>query len=153
MGKKEVEREIDGEVYTFHMLKPRKSLTLLTKIVKLLGPSIGKAFSKEVKVKEILNADINIGDAVIEFSSKLDDDRVQYIIDVLLTQVIHHGKGTLSNEVAYDELFSGRLKHLFKVVTKAMEVQYADFFGDEDFLGILIRKGKEEAEKEMMIKD
>lgn len=153
MGKKAIEKEIDGEIYSFYMLKPRKSLSLLTKIIKLLGSSIGKAFSTEVKVREILDANINIGNAVIEFSDKFDDDRVQHIIDVLLSQVHHHGMGELSVSTTYDELFSGKLKHLFKVVLKAMEVQYADFFGDEDFLGILIRKGKEEAEKEMIIKN
>jgi len=144
MGNRAIEKEIDGEVYSFFMLRPRKSLSLLSKIVKLLGPSIGKAFSTEVKVKDIMDANINIGDSVIAFSNQFDDDRVQNIIDILLSQVHHKGKGELSNDAVYDELFSGKIKHLFKVVLKAMEVQYADFFGDEDFLGTIIRKSKDQ---------
>jgi len=143
MGKKFVEKEIDGEVYTFYMLKPRISLNLLSKIVKLIGPCIGKAFPNEVKIKEILEANINIGDAVTMFADKFDDDRVQNIIDVLFSQVLHKGEGSLSDETVYSNLFSGRIKHLFKVVLKAMEVQYADFLDGKDFLATILQKSKE----------
>ena len=143
MGKKFVEKEIDGEVYIFHMLRPRISVALLSKIVRLLGPSLGKAFPNEVKIKEIFDVNINIGDAIITFSDKFDDIRVQEMIDVLFSQIQHKGEGALSDDTVYDKLFAGRIKHLFKVVFKAMEVQYADFLEGKDFLAMMLQKSKE----------
>lgn len=152
MGKKFIEKEIDGEAYIFYMLRPRISLSLLTKIIKLMGPIIGKAFPREVKVKNILEADINIGDAVIEFSNKFNDNRVQEIIDILFTQVQHKGEGQLSEEQAFTNLFSGKIKHLFKVIFAAMEVQYADFFAEGDIVAEIIKKSKDQVKKDLMIK-
>lgn len=148
MGRKAENREIDGEIFTITMLRPRLSLALLTKLFKIIGPPIGKAFPHEIKVKEILDAGINLGGAISELSNRMSDTELQSIIDILFTQVMHKGMGVLSNITAYDELFSGRMKFLFKVVTIALEVQYADFFEGEDALAVIIRKSKEIAAQE-----
>jgi len=72
MGKKFFEHEIDGEYYTFFMLRPRISLSLLIKMFKIIGPGIGKAFPQEVKVKNVLDSDINIGGLFSELSNKIN---------------------------------------------------------------------------------
>ena len=137
------EKEIDGELYIFTMLRPRVSISLLKRIIKLFGPTIGKTFPEAIKIKDILDANIHIGDALTEFSERLDDKEVQDMIDILFTQVQHKGEGILSNQLAFDNLFTGRIKHLFKVVLKAVEVQYADFLPEgEDPLKAIIEGSK-----------
>jgi len=149
MGRKGYQEiTIDDEEYMFTMLKPRVSLSLLTKLLKLLGPSLGKAFPNTIKIKQLLDADINVGSALIELSNKITYEENQTIIDTLFTQVSHKGQGTLSNIKAYDELFSGRILHLFKVVKTALEVQYADFLEGRDALETLISKSKETLSQE-----
>jgi hypothetical protein len=148
MGKKYKEIKIGNEEYIFTMLKPRISISLLTKIIRIIGPSLGKAFPNEIKIKNILEADINIGNSIIEFSNKLDDLQIQEIINILFTQVQHKGEGKLSNELAFNNLFSGKLKHLFKVVKAALEVQYADFLEGEDALALILQKSTELANQE-----
>jgi len=152
MGQKFIEKEIDGESYIFTMLRPRISTKLLVKIIKIIGPSVGKAFNKEVKIKNILDINIDIGSAVMTLCERIDEDNVQNIIDTLFTQVQHKGKGILSNIQAYEELFSGRLKHLFNVVKASLEVQYADFFdgkeGLEEFLNVIQDKSQNQQDSQ-----
>jgi hypothetical protein len=142
MGRITEERIIDGETYTFTMLRPRISLRLLTKIFKLIGPPIGKAFPKEIKMKDIFDAGIDIGGSINDLAERLSDDELQSLIDILFAPILHKGKGTLTNAAAYDELFAGRMKHLFKVIGVALEVQYADFLEGDDALAAIIRKSK-----------
>lgn len=138
-----IEKEIDGEFFIFHYLPPRMSTKLLVRLLKIVGPSIGKAFpTSNMKVKDILDADIQIGSAVDTLMGKFNEDEVQDIIDILLSRVNHKGKGSLSNEATYTELFTGNLSLLFKVVGKALEVQYADFFGGKFGLKSIIEKAK-----------
>jgi len=145
MGKNNYqEKKIDGEFYIFTMLKPRISLSLLSRIIKIIGPPLGKAFSSKIKVKEILDAEINIGESIIELADRFNDTEIQDIIDILFTQITHKGEGALSQQPTYEKLFSGKLKHLFKVVKVALEVQYADFLEGKDALALILQKSKEQ---------
>lgn len=149
MGQRYKEIKIDGDFYIFTMLEPKISLSLLSRLAKIIGPPIGKAFPKEVKIKEILDANINISDAIVELSNRFNDIEIQDIIDILFTQVSHKGEGPLSDEVTYKKLFSGKLKRLFKVVKAALEVQYADFLEGKDALTEIIKKSKKVTEQDM----
>jgi hypothetical protein len=142
MGNKYYEHIIDNEKYIFYMLKPRISLSLLTKLIKIIGPGIGKAFPSSIKAKDILETDIDIGSLFHELSNKIDEKEVQEIIDILFSQVMHSGEGELLKGMAYDNLFSGRIKHLLKVVLKALEVQYNDFLAGRDPLEALVEESK-----------
>jgi len=144
MGKNNYkEKEIDGDFYIFTLLKPRISLALLSRLVKIIGPPLGKAFPANIKIKEILDANIDIGGAVIELANRFNDKEVQDIIDILFTQVAHKGEGILSQELTYEKLFAGRIKHLFKVVSASLEVQYADFLEGKDALATILQKSRE----------
>ena len=146
MGRKEIQEiTVDGEIYLFAMLKPRVSLSLLTRLIGLIGPSLGKAFPNSIKIKELLDADINVGEAIIELTKKITYNEMQDIIDILFSQVSHKGEGQLSNGQAYDNLFTGSILHLFKVIKTALEVQYADFLQGRDALEAIIEKSKEMA--------
>lgn len=120
-----VKKTIDGEQYTFYQMNPRKSLKLMTRILKLIGAPVGTAFGGHEKTKSVFDQDINIGVIVEKLCDRLDENEVEYIIDQLLSQVTVAGKGEISK--VFDEHFAGRLPHLFKVVFACLEVEYGDF--------------------------
>jgi len=144
MGKQIVKKEIDGAKFTFYYLIPRISTKLLIRLIKIIGPSFGKAFpDSDVKLKDIADIDIQIGPAVDALICRFDEDEVQDIIDILLATVLHEGQGNLGEEAARNELFTGNLSFMFKVVGAALEVQYTDFFGGKLELKNIIQKTKE----------
>jgi hypothetical protein len=130
-----VRKVIDGEEYTFCQLPPKQSIRLLTRILKIIGPALGGAVSGG-NVQSILDLDIDPGMIVSNLCSRLDESDVEYVVDVLLSQVLHSGSGDISK--VFDQHFAGRLPHLFKVIGTALEVQYGDFFGGKlDVAGLL----------------
>lgn len=116
---------IDGEAYTFAYLPPRIALSLLSKIIKLIGPSIG-AIANDADDGEIDEKEINVGEAARLLCDRLDENEIMSMINTLLSQVTHEGKGDVIK--SFDVIFTGRIRHLFSVVKKSLEVQYADFF-------------------------
>lgn len=140
MGKRFIEKEIDGETYIFYMLKPRISLALLTKLFKMIGPGIGKAFPGKIKTKDVLDSEVDIGSLIKELSDRMSYENIIEIVDILFTQVNHKGEGNLLEGFAFDNLFSGRLSHLSKVVFAALGVQYADFLQGKDLLELITEK-------------
>ena len=131
---KPIEKTIDGVAYTFYYLKPRISFAVLSKIVKIIGPALGSTLENVpdediAKIKEG-DLDVNLGElnfskVVKLFLENFSTNEVQQIVDTLLEQVLYNKGNVLAH---YDDLFTGRLKHLFKVVKIALGVQYADFF-------------------------
>lgn len=121
-----VKKTIDGEEYIFCQLPPKKSMKLLTRILRIIGPALGVVVGDKTKIDDIANLDIKPGMIVSELCSRLDENEVEHIVDTLLSQVHHCGKGELSK--VFDEHFGGRLPHLFNVVFAALEVEYSDFF-------------------------
>ena len=119
-----VKKVIGGEEYTFCQLPPKKSLKLLTRILKLIGPALGGAMSEDGDAKNIM--DLDLGMVVSQLCARLDENEIEYIIDMLLSQVLHSGKGNLAQ--VFDQHFAGRLPHLFNVLGAALEVEYNDFF-------------------------
>jgi len=154
MGKQFVEKTIDGETYLFFYLRPRISVSLLGRISKIIGPTLGAALpEKDIKISEIMDMDISIGNITKIFFDRLDCNEIQDLIDVLFTQVSHKGKGPLSQENTYDELFSGKLKHLAKVVGISLEVQYGDFFGEKNVIEGLLDRAKQDIIKPKVMKN
>jgi hypothetical protein len=137
MGRQPIEKEIDGEQYTFCFLNPRLSIDLLTRIAHIIVPSISSGYKGDIDINTIMDSKIDINSIVTELFKKINSNEILSIIDVLFTQVIHKGEGRLSDRIAFDKLFTGNLKHLFKVVKESLEAQYADFFGEKDALTVL----------------
>ncbi|MEW5803911.1 MAG: phage tail assembly chaperone [bacterium] len=124
-----VRKDIDGEQYTFYQLAPKKSLKLLTRILKIIGGPIGTAIGKDgmsMKAESLFDLDIDLGAVVGHLCRNLDENEVEAIVDSLMSQVFVDGKGEVSK--VFDEHFGGRLPHLFKVVFAALEVEYGSFF-------------------------
>jgi len=136
MGKEPVEKTIGKETYIFYYLAPRISTKVLVKLTKIVGPALGAVFpeDKSIKINDILDMDIKIGDAISILVDKIDADETQMIIDTLFTSIICKGRGKLSEEGVYNELFTGDLKLLFIILKESLEVQYGSFFGESNVL-------------------
>lgn len=137
MGRQPIEKIIDGEQYTFYFLDPRTSIELLTRIANIIIPSISSGYKGDININVIMDSKIDINSIVTELFKKINSNEILSIIDVLFTQVIHKGEGKLSDRIVFNKLFTGSLKHLFKVVKEALEAQYADFFDVKDALTVL----------------
>ena len=134
MAREPIKKSIDGRQYTFYQLPPRKSLRLLIRIFKIIGSPLGNAFDNiDPKEKDsILDKNFNLGQVVSGLCDRMDVVEVESIIDELLSQVIQDGTGEVSNH--FDEIFSGQIAHLFKVVYASMEAEYSDFFDGKSVL-------------------
>ena len=117
-----IRKKIDGETYVFTYLSPRRSLTLLTEITKLIGPAIGSMCDNG----EIEEDKVSMGEAARLLCNNMNDNNIQSMINTLLSQVTHEGVGDVLK--SFDVIFTGKIKHLFKVILASLEVQYADFF-------------------------
>ena len=137
-----IEKTIDGEQYTFYQLPPKKSLKLMTRLVRIIGAPISAALGDlpdgQVNLEMILESDLNLGAIVGALCDRLDENEVEAIVDALLSQVIHAGQGEVSKK--FDVLFAGRLPHLFKVLGAALEVEYGDFLAESGGLFAALAK-------------
>lgn len=136
MGKQPVEKVIEGDTYTFYMLPPRVSVVVLIKLTKIIGPALGAAFPKDktIKIKDILDMDINIGDAINMLVEKIDATETQNIIDIIFENTLCKGRGKLIDEAVYTELFTGNIKLLFTILKEGLGVQYGNFFAGSNVL-------------------
>jgi len=125
MARKPIEKDIDVEKYTFYQMPPRQSLKLLLRIGKIIAPSVAN-LGELKNLKSVFNSKIDINKVISVLCDRMDVDEVDSIIQDLLSQAICKGKGQVSQN--FDEIFGGRLPHLFQVIKVAMEVEYGDFF-------------------------
>ena len=76
-------------------------------------------------LEKLLDSEISLEKVIGLLCANINEDEVQSIIDSLFNQVIHKGKGHVIK--AYDELFTGNLLHLTKVLAASIGVQMGDF--------------------------
>ena len=137
-----ITREIDGEEYTFHQLAPKKSLRVLTKLMKILGGTAGKAVSSASSSADLLNG-VDAGSIISGIAERLDEDEVIVIVDIMFSTVLHSGEGDVSK--AFDKLFGGRVFHLIKVLQASLEVEYQDFFDEKSGIASMVTRIKSKA--------
>jgi hypothetical protein len=139
-----VEKIIDGEQYTFCQLPAKKSLKLLTRLTRIVGPSLGAALGTSsegaVGIKAMLDRHLDLGAVVAALCDRLEENEVEAIVDTLLSQVIHAGQGEVSQK--FDVLFAGRLPHLFKVLGAALQLEYGDFLAGGGVTAALAKVGR-----------
>lgn len=133
MGNQPINKIIDGENFIIAYLDPDTSIDLLCKIAEIIIPTFGAGFKgQEIDIDSLIDKKIDISLIIDQFFKKFNSTEVKSIIKTLFSQVIHKGHGSLLDQAAYNTLFSGRLKFMFKVVYACLEVQYADFFDGKD---------------------
>ena len=130
MAREETQKTIDGEEYTFYKMKATTSLRLLTRLFKIVGAPAGAAINgiSTDDIKGVLDKEINIGDMVTSLCDRLDEYIVEQTNLDILSQTVHKGSGRVKDK--FDDHFKGRIGHMFKVVTAALQAEYSDFFGE-----------------------
>lgn len=128
MAKEIVKEEIDGVIYQFAQLAPTVALKLLTRLIKLVGGPMAA-------MSEPSMADL--GSIVSKLGENLDSDQVIDTIKMALSQTFPLGSTTLAplSEQFDAHFINHGTFHMFKVLKKALEVQYGDFFGENGVIG------------------
>ena len=130
-----VKKKIDGHTYEFGCMNPKKSIKLLSDLLNLVGVPIGDAVGSGglEKLGE------NPGKIIENICKAIDGDRIIDLTDRILDQAIHcrtpddkAGYGEVSK--SFNKLFTRKLAHMFKVIYAALEIEYADFLGEDSVL-------------------
>ncbi len=126
MSRKWRETTIDGQAYRVTQFGATEGLRVWTKLAKLIGPSIGKAFGGVKGGTALLDADVDpraIGEAVEILVDQLDETEVVDFAKRLLAFTMIDGR-----EVNFEIDFQGRMLVMLKVLQFVIEVNYSDFF-------------------------
>ncbi len=126
-------KSIAGRKYEFQKFGAKKSVKLLTRLLKLVGEPLsiavgatggGKLFESNLDPK-ILSSAVRV------LVDKLDEDEVLDLIEEFTANdnVLCDGV-----RVNFDNHYEGKLPELFKVLAAALEVQYGNFFGE--YIGV-----------------
>lgn len=123
-------RTIDGLEVTTTQLPSMRALRLMTRIGRLIMPSLAKLDG--LSVGALLRAEMSsIGPAVSELFDRLTDSQAEELVREILvaTAVDVDGKRVeLINGAAIDKVYSGNLPALFSTIRFALEVNYGGFF-------------------------
>ena len=129
---------IDGVKYDIGPISPTKSVKLMTKITKVLGPSLVKmlkdGFDPKKNLADLDIGELNLDEVFAEFFDRLDEDELQSVMTTLLSSSLHSGTeviqglGTITED-KFDVIFQDTgVLHMFKVVKESVGVTYSDFF-------------------------
>ena len=141
MARSKIEKTIDETEYTIYQRNATESLKLLTNLVKLFGVPLSKALDvgSLEDIKGLLPSEdgedgegskIDISSLVSSLAERLDDDKVVKLVKTILSQTMQGGKEA---DKHFDDIFSGRLKHLLSVVIEVLKVEYTAFpQGDQE---------------------
>lgn len=129
---------IDGVKYDIGPISPTKSVKLMTKITKVLGPSLVKilkeGFDPKKDLAEMDVGQMNLSEVFSEFFDRLEEDELQNVMVTLLSSSMHNGtegsKGMgIITADKFDMVFQDTgILHMFKVVKESIGVTYSDFF-------------------------
>lgn len=124
---------VDGEQYMITMLHPDNALEVWAWLMNRFGGSLVKLFSslpKGQKLTEMMTMNVSDAAGALNFESigmeivaNIKSDEVKQNAKVLLSTV--HQK---NQPVDYVTHFMGRPGHMMRVIIKAIQVNFADFF-------------------------
>lgn len=154
MGREPAQKEIDGIRYTFGRHRPKDSLKLFNRILKIAAPAITAAIDKK-SINDLIydgskdtDVEIDLAGAITTLCSITDEPEVEEILDKILDQVLHNGDGTIKGmgncRENYDAVFMDTgVLHVYKVVGTALGVEYDNFFGKGANLGAMLKKARD----------
>ncbi len=126
---KREDKEIDGLTYTSVQFPAMYGFGLLARLAKSIGPAL--ASLSDVNPDTDL---ADVGPSLRNALGSLDPDEAQRLVleilkctSVLLTDATGGRRIEFTDRVKIDEVFSGRLKTLFKVIGFALQVNFSDF--------------------------
>ncbi len=147
MAREPVQKDIDSVKYIFGRHKPKNSLKLFNRILKIVAPTIAAGIG-ESSFSEALDSDIDIAGAVNALCSRMDEPEIESIFDSILGEVIHNGnsevKGIGNCKTNYDAVFiDATIPHVYKVIFTALTVEYGNFFDQGGNLAAILKQAKD----------
>ena len=136
MARKQITKTIDDIEYTIHQRDATKSLKLFTTLVKLFGVPLSKALDvgsiEDIKgllpTEDGEGSKIDISNLVSSLTERLDEDKIVKLVKTILEQTRQGGREA---DKHFDDIFSGKLKHLLSVVIEVLKVEYTAFPQDD----------------------
>lgn len=131
MSLKTEARDIDGLHVTCSQLPAMRSYSVFTRLGKVLGPAIGALANATIE-ENVKDTDVKeLAPAMAALLQGLADD--ESLVYPLLATVSVKKDGMdilLTDEANINLAFEGKFKALLLTLKFALEVNYADFFGD-----------------------
>lgn len=131
MARAQKEKTIDGLTFTVQQLPAMRSLKLMHRLGKTIGPALLKSLSgapsgATVKVGNINVADMADGVALL-FDRLSADDAESIVRELFETTMVTENGQTFQLMPVFDNVLAGKMSTLFKAVRFALEVNYQDF--------------------------
>ena len=142
------DKEIDGARYECNSLPARRGMRVWTKLLRLVGPSVGIVTDGASSLTEMLKGGFKdgvISKAVDALVMRIDEDAVQALVLEMLDGMIRYGKDEAGKDMQYpvsdpkifDLVYSANYGELVKAVLFSMEVNLPSFFASGRIGGIL----------------
>lgn len=115
--------EVDGTKYQTSHYPTGKAVRLLTKLGKIIGPSIG-SLSQQGMDTQVSGS--MIGDALQKLFENIEADESEALLkEILSGTLIFTDSG--NRVIVFDTDFAGSIGRLFKVAKEILQFQYSDF--------------------------
>ena len=140
---------VDGQVYQFSYLAPRQALALWSRLAVHVIPAMAAALPKSKGLSAELS-ELNLEGAAHHLVALLAQEQFTKDVDLVLATVLRE-----DNAPVTVDMYPGRTMHVLKLVAKALEVNYSDFFAGfktaiaairAEFLTAKATKAKQEAQ-------
>lgn len=160
MGISTETKTIDGREFYVSTFPARKSISILSRLINLLGPGVAEGLKALAGKEGAATLDIDLdygvaGSLIQELVARLDEDKVlRLILDMLevgaVQMIVKDGEKVRKVEFGpqsleqFDSEFAGALATVGKLVGFIVEVNYKDFFGKSGIGGLmgLLKKTK-----------
>lgn len=126
-------QDIDGTMFAVSQLPAMRSMRLMHRLAKAVGPALLKAAGgKAVSLKELDLS--NAGEAAqMLFETFSENDFETLIRELLESATVEHEGRTIPLMPVFDVVMAGKPGTILKLLKFALEVNYGSFFGG--FLG------------------
>lgn len=138
------EKEINGNTYYVRPFPPLDGLALWGDLQFIVTSAMGKAVDSDGT--DLLDANINLGAVIAGIGSNLKGNKlVEMAKRIIHEDYVSVKRSNMDTPVrldknAFNELFTGQLTTLFKLMSFVLEVNFADFLEDAPGLIGLLKK-------------
>lgn len=138
MKMKSLEKNINGRKYIVTKFLTRKAVHVLWELGSTGIPAFVKAITSMENIKSAersIDSD-SITKAFEMLFTKCDHDKIDYIMDEMLSSVFVDGQELLPQ---LDFIYQGELETLFKVLAFSFEANYGSFLGVEKIKSLFLK--------------
>lgn len=121
---------IGDDSYSFITFPATKGLSILTKLLKVVGPAFGKFISSE-EVKEG-EEDTSFSNAVSILVENMYKDDITGLVKIITSNVTKNGV-----PIDFDQDFAGNYGVMVQLLVEILKANYSSFFTENGISGIL----------------